>query len=597
MIICALLFQSATAQIEEFQDEWGEQSSTVWETFELDEKLNLNKASVDELLAFGFSLEQANCMADHKEKFGNWLHESELQQCHVELEFIRTHRYDWSAILEDSRFNYLMQNQKTPYIPSVSVTSSFNNSLGTLKNPTWHTKIESKWGKFARFVYNTQTDAGEKPFDFQTAAFELKSLKNLKKLVLGKYQWNWNHGLVFAAPYSIGRSFNLGSWVNNYRELRYAVSTNEDLGLWGLGSKWQFRKNEFYFSMGSDKIDTRLNETGTAFLKRHYGGLHLTDLEKSRQDNNQLNQLFGAWHRQFQNHSINLSSTVYTYSIPRIQTIVNIYKEHIHEFQYAVHRLMNGQILLNMATNSRGNWSYYSAGAWSLSSKFDLAFRIQSISDSFFTPERSPFTQGENGKRNLELGIDFKPSKNHLIQIRNVQIKQLGPLMYPKGISHLYHWTMQYINNINRHDYFQFRWKNMHSPIGNPVSQIFIQTKFNLSTTITTRTVFVQEHDLNAIENNTALLAQVGYKLGALNLQFYSIQFKSNSPLYLTLPSAQFPWKLGIFNGNGWSYGLVMRYRMHKNIRFLFSIDATKKNSLLDEQSQKPRIFVQLVIL
>lgn len=597
MIICGLPFRAATAQIEEFQDEWNEKNSAIWETLEFNNKLNLNKTSVDELIAFGFNMEQAQCMLDHQEKFGNWHHESELQQCDIELEFIRTHRQDWSPILVDSRLTYFMENRKTPYIPQLSVTSSFNNNLGSLKNPTWHSQVQFKWGKLARLVYTTQTDAGEKSFDFQTAALEINSLKHLKKLVVGKYQWNWNHGLVFAAPYSIGRSYNLGSWVNNYQELRSAISTNEDQGVWGLGSTWQIRKNEFYVSLGTAKIDTRLNESGTSFLKRNYGGLHIGELEKSRRHNNQLNQIFGGWKRQFQNHSFNFSGVYYTYSIPRFRNFDSIYHEYIYEFQHTLNRFLKGKMLFNIAANNSGNWSFYSAGAWSLSSKFDLAFRIQSIPESFYSPERSPFSQSDIGNKTSEMGFDFNPNKQHCLQIRSIQILNISQLSYPRDDHNSFNWTMQYIHKINRSDYVQFRWKKTHSILGHPLAQVFIQTKLNIGSKFTSRFVFLQNRPSTTNEENTALLGQISGKIGPLNLQLYTVRFFSASPMYLTLPSAQFPWKLGVFTGNGTNFGFVLRYRVHKNARLLFSLDATKKNSFLEDQSQKPRIFVQLEIL
>ena len=76
MIMAGLLCQSIKAQVEDPLSDWQESTSAVWESLDLTEKLNLNRASIVELQQSHFTAEQAQCMIQHRETWGDWTHET-----------------------------------------------------------------------------------------------------------------------------------------------------------------------------------------------------------------------------------------------------------------------------------------------------------------------------------------------------------------------------------------------------------------------------------------------------------------------------------------------------------------------------------------
>ncbi len=616
MIMAGLLCQSIKAQVEDPLNDWQESTSAVWESLDLTEKLNLNRASIVELQQSLFTTKQAQCMIQHREIWGDWTHETELQQCGISVSFIREHRSQWTLILKDARLQYLNENKGKYGLPEIKVISNILPQDGQWNRSSHQAQIQASWGNWSRLGYVIQTDAGEQFGDFQSAAWEFKSMKKLKHLVVGRFLWNWNQGLVFAAPFTVGRSFDMGSWVYNSQDLRPAISANEDQGIWGVGTRWQFRKNEVFFSAGATPFDTRLNTDGKAFSQRSYGGLHVSELEKSRRHNNIYGHVFIAWQRHFPQYSINISHTRYQYATPRESNQKQVTTENITEYQHTFKKLLGGRILLNVAASNQGPISYYVAGAWSLHSQLDLSVKTQSIRENYYAPERSPYSQSDYGKSNSEMGFDFKPNRKSQIQIRSILENDLKAFKYPEFNTPDASWILQYVYQLNRADFVQVRWKSPYSINGINPPQLMVQSKFNIHPKLNLRMVYLQQKNNVYLDSrlsnsllsypgpsyvitgsSTALLMQMGIKIGDLNLQCYGGGFSAKSPLYVTLPSAQFPWRLGILTGEGYAMGMVVRHRLHKKIRLLYSIDYIKKKSFVPEQSQKPRIFVQLEIL
>jgi hypothetical protein len=214
------------------------------------------------------------------------------------------------------------------------------------------------------------------------------------------------------------------------------------------------------------------------------------------------------------------------------------------------------------------------------------------------------------------MGFDFKPNRNTQIQIRSILENDLKAFKYPEIHARNASWILQYLYHLNRTDFIQVRWKSPYSINGLNPAQLMVQSKFNIHPKLKLRMVYLQQKERTYLDSrilhsnitypgpnsvntssSTALLMQLGIKIGGLNLQCYGGAFSAKSPLYVTLPSAQFPWRLGILTGEGYATGVVVRHRIHRKIRLLYSIDYIKKKSFLPEQSQKPRIFVQLEIL
>lgn len=597
LLIVGFWGQSINAQIDEFINEWQERTSAAWESIEWSTNINLNRANLIELQQFGFSSNQAQCIIQHRENWGEWSHETELQQCQIELAFIRKNRNRWSLFIPDARIQYLQMHHGKYQIPDIKWTTSILPTNQELQGSSYHTKVQASWGNWSRMSYIVQTDAGEKHGDYQSAAWEFKSMKKLKHLVLGRFLWNWNQGLVFSAPYAVGRSFDMGSWVYNSQSLNAALSQNEDQGIWGFGGHWILGKNEVFVSSGIGYFDSRFNENVIGFDSRVYGGLHVSELEKSRRKNNQLYQIFTAWQRQFLHHSINLSHTRYTYNIPRVFQNELLKHEHITEYQHTFKHLLGGRLLFNTAVTQTGAWSYYIAGAWNVNPKIDLSARTQNLPEAFYAPERSPYSQTDYGKKTTELGIDFKPNTYHKLQVRSHIEKEHTRIEYPLSIKDNSLWVLQYTGQINKNDLLQIRWKSPYSQTNEIHSQLMMQAKIQLHPKWKLRLVYLQQNENKFSNPSTALLAQLGGKIEGFQFQIYGATFQSTSPLYMTLPSAQFPWRLGIFNGFGCASGIVIRQKIHRKLRLLFSIDYQSKKSLATTQSQKPRIFVQLEIL
>ncbi len=584
-------------QNNDWQNEWAETANEVMESLDWSEKLYLNTASMAELQHFGFDSKQAHCMLLHREKWGDWQHLSELQQCGISLSFIRKERQNWAELNPDARKIYLQEKDSNWWKPEIKVAGNVLPSSENPKQLSHLFKSQAFWGKWLRLSYISQTDAGETFNDFQAAAIEVKSIRALQHVVAGRFMWNWNQGLTFAAPFAVGRSLDLGSWVHNEQQLRAANSPNEDQGIWGLGGHFKIQKHGLYFSVGTVRFDARLDPLGTSFLQRSYGGLHVTDLEKSRRMNNRMEHLFLAWKRQYRNHAITLSHTAYRYEIPRMHVNRLVKQEFITEYQHTIQGLLGARALFNIARSSLGDWAYYGSAAWTLHPHLDLAFRTQNIGKGYYAPERSPYTQSENGKHISEIGFDFNPNNQHQFQLRSQVVRSLlaydmqGPLD-PKTS-----WIAQYVFHLNRNDYVQLRLRQNreNTEINRP--QLIAQSMISLYSDWQLRSVFIWQKGAIYETENTLFLNQITGKIGSLKVHFYAVMFHSQEPLYLSLPSAQFPWRLGIFNGNGNAYGLVFRQRIHRKMRLQYSIEWTKKSELNIDQIQKPRIFVQLEIL
>jgi hypothetical protein len=109
--------------------------------------------------------------------------------------------------------------------------------------------------------------------------------------------------------------------------------------------------------------------------------------------------------------------------------------------------------------------------------------------------------------------------------------------------------------------------------------------------------LYIGQQDQTQLPKSTAFLSQIGYKNGRINFEIYAAHYYATEPLYITLPSAQFPWRLGIFNGSGRAFGFSVRQRIHPKLRLRYSVDWMQKTFFSNPESQKPRIFVQLEIL
>lgn len=597
LLIAGVWGQSINAQIDEFINEWHERTSAAWESIEWSTRISLNRANFTELKEVGFNTKQAQCIIEHRQKWGEWSHETELQQCQISLEFIRKHRNHWSLLSPDARIQYLQTHKGKHFFPEVKWTTSISPFIEERNGTNYHSKVQASWGNWSRLGYIIQSDAGEEPGDYQSAAWEFKSMKKLKHLVLGRFLWNWNQGLVFSAPYAVGRSFDMGSWVHNSQSLNAALSQNEDQGIWGIGSHWKLAKNEIFASFGTRYFDSRINEKYSGFDTRVYGGVHITELEKSRRNNNQFHHGFIAWQRHFANHSLNVSHTRYTYKIPRIFQDQPLKHEHVTEYQHTFKHFLGGRVLFNTAITQLGVFSYYVAGAWNVNPRIDISLRTQYIPENFFAPERSPYSQSDNGKEIKEYGIDFNPNPNHKFQLRSQIENQRTTIEYPLDKVNHYLWIWQYTGQLYKKDVLQIRWKSPYNQALEITSQLMMQAKIQLHPKWKLRLVYISQNEGKLSNPSTLLLAQLGGKIEGFQFQMYSATFQSTSPLYVTLPSAQFPWKLGLFNGAGNASGLVIRQRIHRNLRLLFSVDYVSKKSFTYMQSQKPRIFVQLEIL
>lgn len=596
-VVVGLVHLSVNAQSSDWQNEWHEQTQVIWESVEWSARLDLNRAPIAEFESQGFDSKQAICIVTHREQWGDWVHESELQQCGVSVDFIREHRAQWAPLWQHAGHMHLKENGKRGYRPQLKAQLSALPALNDKGGLSHHALIQANWGSWSRLSYLTQTDAGEKLGDFHTAAWEFKGLKNFQNLIIGRYQWNWNQGLVFAAPFAVGRSFNMGSWVHNEQQLRPAVSQNEDQGLWGVGTCLKFKKQQIYISIGADRIDTRLHPNGDAFTQGAYGGLHVSNLEISRKHNNLLQQGFIGWRRQFKNHAINLSHTRYRYSLPRVYDTNVISAESLSEYQHTLHRFLGARSLFNFAINNQGHRAYYIASAWSIHPHLDVALRIQSISNEFYAPERSPYTQSDYGKKGSEWGIDYQPRPQHQFLLRSLWQKPQGRFTEIQPIDYRAAVVLQYIYKPNRTDFFQVRWKQAQHIGRSQPQQIISQALVNLHPNWRLRVLYIWQQDRTQLPKSTAFLSQLGYKNGPINFQVYAASYYTTEPLYVTLPSAQFPWRLGIFNGSGRAFGISVRQRIHPKIRLRYSVDWMQKTFFSDLQSQKPRIFVQLEIL
>jgi hypothetical protein len=585
---------SIKAQTNEWQIDWNFNAESAWEWFDIQGKLDLNTASLTDFLQFEFTEEEASCMVKHRITYGPWLHETELQRCSLSIERIQECRKFILPLVRRS--------------PDAIFSKSFwrnprmSQAVSALYDPkkdgqlTHHYQTHLHWGTSSRLSFLTQTDAGEQFFDYYTANWEIKNRKYLKHAVIGRYQWNWNQGLTHNAPYAVGRSFDIGSWVNNQQELRSSVSQNEDLGLWGIAAHLNFPRWNLFVSSGKRTFDARLNPSENAFTQRQYGGIHRTPLEISRKSNNELHQRFFGLQTHFYRQEVTVSFTNYHYQIPRFTPQKLLFEEKIIEIQHVMNNVFSIRSLFNFSSSNSGVHAWYGAAVKSLHPKIDIAFRHSHIPQDYFGPERSPYSMSDVGKDIREWGIDLFPQSKNLLQIRSIQenrivARNIQVPELPKSI-----FQVQYMYQNKQKEILQLRIRQQVNHYNQPF-QLDLAYKVALVESWNLKLAYQWKQAPIGLVNNTATMAQVSYHLKDFSAHLYGLHFLFHETGYLLLPSAQYPWRLGIFTGQGNALGIVGKWKLTPHIHCRFSVEWINYEKSQEKSNQNPRIFVQLEYL
>jgi hypothetical protein len=592
MLMLGISSLSVHAQMNEWDIEWLPTTATLWEWVDVQEKVHLNTSTFADLKHIGFTDEEASCIISHREEYGKWLHETELQQCplsHSRIQELRPYIKPLAHQQSDPivQLDYWL-NPKIRYTNSVLYQPKNEHPLGH------HSQIQLRWNTFSRLGFLTQTDAGERTFDFTTAAWEFKNAPLFTHLVLGRFLWNWNQGLVHNAPYAIGRSFDMGSWVNTQQELRPALTQNEDLGLWGAAITGYWKLGAWYASVGTSKFDARLNTEGNAFTQRHFGGIHVSPLERSRRHNNELQHIFGGVKINGLQQEIILSISHYRYHIPRFWNHQKYQQEHYLEGQYTTNQFLDARTLFNVAYASNRQVSWYLSSIKVIHSKMDIAFRSLRIPEGFIPPERSPFAQSDIGKSISEWGIDLRLSKKQILQARSTHEFKLYPQAHVSNDTRKNGFQLQYIYQNKTSEFFQFRIRqSLHYSDYQPL-QCDAAYRFNLTPKWQVKSVF-QWKERHALEPKSSIIQfQISVHERRFTGTVYGAQFHTQESSYILLPSAQYPWRLGVFNGKGSAFGIIGTLKLHTHLKCRFSFDWINYHNLKDQSNQKPRIFVQL---
>lgn len=585
------------SQIPEWQTDWNQRLDEFWDRVEIPSNTDINHAGLAELQEIGFETSQAECLIGHIATYGHIKHLSELQQCGIPLLQIQQLRSQILPFYSDRFRDYKNQTpDSNRWVPKLQLKS---NTITNHSSKSWGQthQFQALWGNWSRLSILTHTDAGETFNDHFTAALEIKSVGRFEHLILGKYQWHWNQGLLFMAPYAIGSSYNLSSWVHHQQQLRNSVSQNEDIGLFGIASTILMNKGKLHVSIGSDKIDTRLTPQG--FTSRYYGGNHITDLEKSRRHNNQLSHLFVGWSIAKSTFSFNISHIEYLYKIPKVTKNGILFRERFSEMQYSSQNFLGARSIFNISTNGLQSYSYYISCLWTLSNYLDIAVRSQDLASNNYPPEQSPFTLSDIGKQNHELGIDIVPNEKHRLQIRSLVQFNTDTLQteYLATSPSRSYWHLQHIYQLNKTEFIAFRFHVPQQVTEIPQWKVQIQAKLHLHTNLKWSTNYITQ--VHNHTKSTLLLTTLKWNYRKTwNIQGYGGVFSGNDLLYAPLPSAQFPWRLGIFSGSGSTFGIIANVKISKHVKWRFSIEQMqKRNDLNQIEHQKPRIFVQLEII
>lgn len=563
--------------------QWQFDQSNLWETgietLNIQSN-NLNELNEEELSTFNFfSSRDIDTIIAYRKAFGPFQSWIELQQCGIPIAQIRRIQEDLELSSHQDWRAYQSLKGKDAWIPTCLTSVSLKNDP-IYPGLTYTGKTKFSINHLAQLSVLFHNDASERAMDHISIALELRKTRWLDQLIIGKHALYLGQGMTQNAPFRVGRSLDLGTWVHDEVQLRSIVSQNEDVGSWGLGMTKDVKGWKVITSLGQQRWDTRLNENERIALSRITGGSHKTELELSRRKNNEIKHATVCATRPFRFGTLLFSSSVQSFELP----IQNQDKyTHQHEIQWS-HEWKNNRLLLNGSIDNHINPSYYLAFVQSWGRYIDFAFKTQSINTGFYAPMKSPYESQGQGIKSMEWGMDGEwgyqlrwKIRKHLEYFRSTAILE----DYYRS-----RWTLYSVLNFSKWTSIasQLRWNNEDPPL--------IRLSINHKNQRNGELKVEYQTENSGNEHNRLVLLKWKQRWNNGILSFWIFDHNTKRVLYNVLPSSEFAWQLGVFSGQGWGLGTAIRWRISQKWRLKISAQYANKEDARQNGPIIPRIFV-----
>jgi hypothetical protein len=526
-----------------------------------------------------FSASDIDTIIAYRKAFGHFVSWIELQQCGITIKQIRRIQEDLELSSRQEWKAYRSLKGQDTWTPTCLTSLSFRNDPN-YPGLAYTGKTKFSISNLAQLSLLVHNDASERAMDHVSFALELRKTRWFEQLIIGKHALYLGQGMTQNAPFRVGRSLDLGTWVHDEIQIRSIVSQNEDLGSVGLGITKEIARWKVITSVGQQKWDSRLNETANVSLSRITGGSHQTELEISRRNNNIVRHATVSVTRHLSFGKILFASTVQSFAIPVKTQNKRI---HQHEIQWS-HEWKNNRLLINGSTDNRLNPSFYLAFVQSWGKNIDFAFKTQSSAVNYYAPLKSPYESQGKGVKSMEWGLDGKWGTQLKWKIRKqTEFRGSTPFMENHYGSR---WTLFSLLKLGKLTSIssQLRWDN-HDPLLVRIS--FEHTYPSDGQLKMEYQSFDRQHHLNRL---VLLKWKQRWEKGILS--FWVFDHNTNNPLYTVLPSSEFAWQLGVFSGRGWGLGSAIRWRISQKWSLKISAQYGKKDDPRKNGPIIPRIFV-----
>jgi hypothetical protein len=390
----------------------------------IDKPVNLNRATVDELLNFPLITPvQSTAIVSHREKYGLFLHISELQVLGFTPDQIKALQI----------FVNISPN-------AGELIKNFGNSL-PLGKLEWVNTVKRRYpdpteiyagdlfqastrlrytlaGRYS-FGITAEKDPGELWWkngpDYLSAHAAIYNLGVVKTLVAGDYLLSLGQGLVMGSGIGIGKSASVLNIKRAQPALKAYRGVNEFLFLRGLATTLRFGKLEITAATAQNALNARLGDTatfGNSFTSVDLDGLHRNNAELAgkavlsrringlwlNRNGRKGNAGLGMTHFQT-NLAQEISDDLYKLFYPagKTQTFVHAWQGHtlgrLHLFSEWARQLEEGK-------NALAAGALISLGKWT-----ELALHYRDYSPGFISPFSTSFGNSAQNERGFYSGI------------------------------------------------------------------------------------------------------------------------------------------------------------------------------------------------
>lgn len=349
--------------IEDAVDQGGEEGDFNFDTqFEnlaafANNKLNLNKASADDLKTFGLlNPIQIQSLLTYRNNLGTLISIYELQAIpNFDLNTIQQILPYVSVgnelIGKDDFLTRLTKGEQTIYTRFRRVLENqkgydSETENGYLGNPNqYYFRYRYNYDTRLSYGVTLEKDAGEEfftgsnsqGFDYISAHFYARDLsKNIKTVALGDYQVSLGQGLTIWSGFGFGKSAFALNTKRQAIPLRAYTSVNENAFLRGVGTTLAFGKTSLTLFASSRNLDANVASVDTidfqedvqAISAFQISGFHRTTSEIA--DEKSINQLLIGGSLQYQldrgKIALNVVNAQYDATIETSEDVYNLYR-------------------------------------------------------------------------------------------------------------------------------------------------------------------------------------------------------------------------------------------------------------------------------